>query len=367
MQRGPKAVRIRLTPPVRKKLTVLARSQTAPHRMVTRARIVLLAAQRMSNAAISRRVGCSVRCVSEWRNRFAAAPRLATLKDKDRCGRPARVPAPVRCELLKLACDRPEKERFQDIWTLQGLVDALVDLTGYRLSRSEVGRILRAEEIRPHRVRMWLHSPDPNFAPKVKRICALYTKPPPGATVVSVDEKPMQALDRKHATRHPGRGRSNVRFEYEYIRHGTRALIGAFNIATGEVLGRVYRRRSAKNLVSLMEQVAKWCPTGEVYVIWDNLNIHYDGKDKRWTRFNERHGGRFHFVYTPLHASWVNQIEIWFSILQRRVLQHGCFASGDDLADRVLDFIDHYNCCEAHPFRWTFRGHCRHNRRRQAA
>ena len=367
MQRGPKAVRIRLAPPVRQKLTDLARSQTAPHRLVTRARIILLAALGMSNAEISRRTGRSHKCVGEWRQRFAVTPSMATLDDRHRSGRPARVPATVRCELIKLACDRPEKDRFQDVWTLQGLVNALMDLTGYHLSRSEVGRILRAEEIRPHRVRMWLHSPDPEFAAKVRRVCGLYLEPPPGATVISVDEKPMQALERKHGTRHRCPGQDHVRFEYEYIRHGTRALIGAFNIATGQVLGRVYRRRSAKNLVSLMEQVAKWCPRGDVYIVWDNLNIHYDGKDKRWTRFNERHGGRFHFVYTPLHASWVNQIEIWFSILQRRVLDHGSFMSGEDLEQRVLGFIEHYNGCEAHPFRWTFRGHCRHNRRRQVA
>ena len=103
-----------------------------------------------------------------------------------------------------------------------------------------------------------------------------------------------------------------------------------------------------------MEPLAGSLP-GPVIVVWDNLNIHYDGKDKRWTRFNERHGGRFTFVHTPIHASWLNQVEIWFSTLERRLLKHGSFASVDQLNQRVEDFIVHSNDHEAHPYRWTFR------------
>jgi transposase len=93
-----------------------------------------------------------------------------------------------------------------------------------------------------------------------------------------------------------------------------------------------------------------------VIIIWDNLNTHYDGPTKRWTRFNERHGGRFEFVYTPKHASWLNQIELWFSILQRRVLRHASFGSKAELRERIVQFIDHYSAHEHKPFRWTFRG-----------
>jgi DDE superfamily endonuclease len=102
-----------------------------------------------------------------------------------------------------------------------------------------------------------------------------------------------------------------------------------------------------------MEALAKRYPTGRVYVVWDNLNIHHG---ERWKKFNRRHRGRFRFVHTPLHASWVNQVEIWFSILQRRVLKHGSFVSAAELTARVLGFVRHWNRHEAHPFRWTFRG-----------
>ena len=92
-----------------------------------------------------------------------------------------------------------------------------------------------------------------------------------------------------------------------------------------------------------------------IILIWDNLNVHYDGRDDRWTRFNARHGGRFHFVYTPKHASWMNQVEIWFSILHRRIIRYGDFGSTDHQKDEVEGFIRHWNKSEAHPFRWTWR------------
>ncbi len=105
-----------------------------------------------------------------------------------------------------------------------------------------------------------------------------------------------------------------------------------------------------------MEQLAERYKGRDVYVVWDNLNIHCDGRAMRWTEFNRRHGGRFHLVYTPLHASWVNQVEIWFSILQRRVLRHGSFESVVAVRKAVERFIAYWNRVEARPFRWTFTG-----------
>jgi transposase len=180
--------------------------------------------------------------------------------------------------------------------------------------------------------------------------------PPEGATVLCIDEKPgMQALEQRFPMRPSNPGRLG-RKEFEYKRQGTRTLIASYNTRTGEVLGHVGPTRKADDLVAFMEHVAQRHPTGPVYVIWDNLNIHYG---PRWTEFNSRHGGRFHFVYTPKHASWVNQIEIWFSILARRVLRHASFRSVDELTARVRDFIERWNQRDAHPFRWTFRGQWR--------
>ncbi len=312
----------------------------------------------------------SSRMVRKWKKRFAKDPSVGCLRDGKRTGRPARIPVAVRCQLVQLACHRPDSSEapapFRDIWTYASLADALEESTGYRMSVSEVGRVLRFENLRPHRVRQWLKSSDTNFLPKAKRICRLYRNPPKGAVVVCVDEKPMQVLERKHPTyRNPQDG--SVRYEFEYRRHGTQCLLAAFNVKTGRVLGRVVPHRSADELVSFMNELARRYAGKTVYVVWDNLNIHYDGKANRWKAFNRKHGHRFRFVYTPKHASWMNQIEIWFSILHRRVLKYGDFSSHSIQASRVIRFTRHWNRSERHPFRWTWRTNKLQNEPRRAA
>lgn len=320
---------------------------------------MLFAAEDHSNGEIARRVGCEVKTVRKWRARFAARPQIASLDDDKRSGRPPTVPILARLELIKLACSRPpqSKSPFRQVWTADALRMELERTSRFKLSTSEVRRTLRDEEIRPHRMRVWLHSPDPEFRPKVRRICALYRATPAHDEIVlCIDEKTgMQALERKHPSHLPRRGQPG-RYEFEYIRRGTRTLIAAFNPHTGEVFGRCSRRRKAADLLRFMEAVAKRYPRKRITIIWDNLNIH---NGPQWEAFNRRHGGRFRFVYTPLHASWVNQVEIWFSILARRVLRYGSYASPTELSNAVRAFIAHWNRCEAHPFRWTFRGRFR--------
>ena len=180
---------------------------------------------------------------------------------------------------------------FRDIWTYASLADALEMKTGVRLSTSEVGRILRFKEIRPHHVQQWLHSADPDFLAKAKEVCDIYLNPPKDAVVVCVDEKPMQVLA-KLARKYPAHvdpRSGSVRYEYEYKRHGTQVLLAAFNITTGDVLGHVLPRRTGPDLVGFMEALAQKYPTQQVYVVWDNLNIHCEGKDDRWTKFNACH------------------------------------------------------------------------------
>lgn len=370
MARGPAPNRLQIPRRERRTLKLLVRRHRAPHALVQRARIVLLAHQGVGTAEIARQVGCSARTVRKWKARFIEAPCVETLEDQKRSGRPARIPVEIRCKLVQLACERPDGEDspapFRDIWTYRSLADALAEETGYRISASEVGRILRFENLRPHRVKQWLKSSDPDFIPKAKRICHLYRRMPANSVVVCVDEKPMQVLERKHPT-HVDTRDGSVRYEYEYKRHGTQALLAAFDVKTGRVLGRVVPSRNAAALVSFMTELARHYPEQTVYVVWDNLNIHYDGKDDRWQRFNTDHGNRFRFVYTPKHASWMNQVEIWFSILHRRVLQHGDFPSARDQAARVLGFIRHWNRSERHPFRWTWRTDKLQNRQRGAA
>lgn len=287
------------------------------------------------------------------------------LDDAPRSGRPPRIPIMAHHELVKLACRRLDehKKPFRQVWTLRTLGAALRRETGIEMSKSEVARVLEGAALRPHRVRMWLHSPDPDFRSKVRRICEIYTSPPADAAIVCVDEKPgMQALEHRHPMRTAEPQRYG-RKEFEYRRRGTVTLIASFDARSGQVFGQC-RRRTAQGLVAFMDELAKRYPSGPVYVVWDNLNTHHGD---RWQKFNERHGGRFRFVHTPLHASWVNQIEIWFSILARRVLKHASFTSTSDLRRRVLGFITHWNRAEAHPFRWCFRGRWKRDERRRVA
>jgi transposase len=363
---GPAAIKVAIPDEARPELETMAASERGAHRQVVRARIVLLAERGLSNPEIAAKVGCTERSVYRWRTRFARSPSPKSLSDQRRSGRPPRISVDARCALIKLACQRPDKEKapLRDIWTQEALRAAFEKDTGVRISLTEVRRLLRTADLRPHRIRYWLHSQDPDFRPKVERICGLYLSPPPGAWVVSIDEKTcIQALERKYLGRSARPGRVG-RKEFEYIRHGTRALIAAFDVRTGRVFGQLRKRRTAADLDAFMEALARRYPKGEVYVVWDNLNIHVGAA---WERFNARHGGRFHFVYTPKHASWINQIEIWFGILQRRILKHGHFRTSEEMVERIEAFIQQWNRVEGHPFRWTFRGRFHDHDSRRAA
>ena len=352
---GPSPLPLFIPDTVRPELEDMARSTTSPYAVVQRARIVLAGAEGKGTEAIARQVGCEAWTVRKWKRKFRKQPTIEALRDLPRSGRPARISVATRCEVIALACERPDEKLtpFRDTWTRQALAAATLALTGVLISVSEIGRILHFNNLRPHLVRYWLTTKDPDFAEKAERICDLYLHPPAGASVYCVDEKPIQVLGRKHPTLVAKDG--VVLKEYEYIRRGTCCLIAAFETTTGKVIGDVVDHRTAEKTVAFLEKLAAHQPTGDIYVIWDNLNTHYDGPDKRWTKFNERHENRFHFVYTPIHASWLNQVEIWFSILEKRVLKHADFADVAAASRRVTGYIDHWTADLAHPFRWTWR------------
>ena len=165
----------------------------------------------------------------------------------------------------------------------------------------------------------------------------------------------MQAISRRFDDRRTCD--ASTREDYEYRRNGTCCLLGAVNVKTGRVHGRGVLRRTAEALVSFLSHLARVYPGKRVIVIWDNLNTHYDGKNSRWENFNKKHNRRFEFVYTPIHASWVNQVEMFFGILHRRVLRYGVFNTICALDEAVIGFINHWQEHERHPFRWNFKGY----------
>lgn len=352
--------RLDLAAEQRQKLQVWANGQRVEHRLHLRASIILKLADGATAAGVAEDLEISVKTVKKWRGRFRAwGPE--GLRDRPRSGRPSKFNVCQRCEVIALACDQPKNYGHAEAteWTHDLLTEvAAREVEGPVMSRSSVYRTLINNDLHPHRVRGWLHSKDPQFKEKVNEVVGLYLEPPAGAVVLCVDEDSgLQALERKYETRLPQPGRAG-RYEYEYKRHGTVSLLAAFDIATGKVMGSCGQTRTGDDLVTFMGRVAEQYKEAEkIHIIWDNLNIHYDGKDQRWTKFNEAHGGKFEFHYTPVHASWVNQVEIFFSILQRKVLRHGSFHSAQELVDRIMAFLKGWNGGEGHPFRWTFRGY----------
>jgi len=148
-----------------------------------------------------------------------------------------------------------------------------------------------------------------------------------------------------------------ARFEFEYKRNGTRCLFACFNVGTGKVLGRCTTQRKRVDFFSFLDWVASVYRQSRVHIILDNMNTHRDTRKGAFvTEWNRRHKNRFVFHYTPTHGSWLNQVELWFGIVSRRILRYGNFRSPDELIEAVNAFVSEWNEKEAHPFRWTYEG-----------
>ncbi len=217
MARGRPASRVILTPEERQQLEGLVRRGTAAQRDVLRARVVLLAADGVGTVDIANRLGVTPPTVSKWRQR-ASRSGVKSLADAKRTGRPRTISEEARLGLIAVACEPLTSEGGRTTPTLDEIRDRAVTRDVVEtISRSHLHRILQEGDVRPHRVRMWLHSPDPDFRAKVNEICELYHNPPPGSVVLSIDEKTgIQAIERKHMDGEPRLGRDRRR-EFEYI------------------------------------------------------------------------------------------------------------------------------------------------------
>jgi transposase len=337
------AVSITLTDEERGTLEEVVRSPTSEQRRVTRARVVLAAAAGKPNRRIAREVGLSERKVGVWRNRFAER-RLDGLCDLPRPGKPRVYDHDKRVEVFKTACSPPPAGETH--WTVRSLAQTV------GVGKSQTHAFLAQADLKPHQVRSWLTSLDPDFDTKQADVCGLYLSPPENAIVVSLDEKTsIQARQpiRKELPVEPGKP---ARREFEYKRHGVQALLAALLVHTGEVLGSVYDRNTRIEFVDFLNQLEAQIPPGKtVHAILDNLQVHKTPEVKQWLEDHPR--WTFHF--TPTHASWLNQIELFFSILTRRLLRRGIFTSKADLRTQLLGFIERYNPT-ARPFAWTYQG-----------
>jgi transposase len=228
-------------------------------------------------------------------------------------------------------------------WNGRLIAQSLVDV-----SPDQVWRILRQQGIELERRHSWCISTDPEFARKAADIVGLYLNPPQNALIFAIDEKPaIQALERAQGWIRLPNGKALTGFSHEYKRHGTSTLFAALNIASGQIQAGHYRRRRRREFLEFMNRVLAGHLDKEIHVVLDNLSSHKP-KEDRWLRAHPN----VHFHFTPTHASWLNQIEIWFSILSRQALQGANFTSVAQLRQAIDEFIKNYNS-DAAPFEWT--------------
>ena len=333
---------VRLSPDDRHVLEARLRAPTTEQRHAFRARIVLMAAEGRSTRAIARDLGTMPRTVSQWRIRFAETG-LAGLDDQPRPGGRASAKYDETTDRRILAVlDRSPPEGYAR-WTGGLVAEALGDV-----SDQYVWRFLRAHKIDLDGRKSWCESHDPDFVAKTADIIGLYLDPPDGALVLAVDEKPhIQALERAQGRLTLKGGRTLTGHSHDYTRHGTTTLFAALDIATGEVRAGHYKRRRRIEFLDFMNGIVTEHPDREIHVVLDNLSTH---KPKRDAWLPRHPNVRFHF--TPTHASWMNQIEIWFSILSRAALQGKSFTSPQQVRHQIDAFVQGYNQ-RAKPFSWT--------------
>jgi transposase len=334
-----KATEIRLDPETRSKLEGWVRASTTEQRYVRRARIVLLAADGMASRGIAREVGVMTGVVSIWRKRFAATG-IDGLKDKPRPGA-KRVYGDTTDKRILAMLDRPvPKGRAR--WNGKLLAKALGDV-----DVNYVRRFLRKHKIDLAGRKSWCESKDPEFAAKAADVVGLYMSPPANAIVLCIDEKPsIQALERAQGYLKLPNGRALTGHSHDYKRNGTTTLFAAYEVATGKVVAKHEKRRRRKEFLAFMDDVVAAYPETRLEVILDNLNTHK--KNEKWLA---RHP-LVTFHYTPTRASWLNQVECWFSILQGQSLTGASFKSVDDLKAHIDAYIAEYNNT-AEPFVWT--------------
>ena len=335
-------------------------SRCAAHRDVVRARIVLLAAGGGRNVDIARKLGVCVDVVSKWRKRFVLQG-IDGLSDRPRCGRPRVFPVAVVAGIKAMACEPPgDRDVPLSRWSsselaAQAVSEGLVET----ISSSTVRRWLQAAAIKPWRYRSWIFPRDPAFSEKAARVLDLYDRMWEGRPlsgdeyVISADEKSqLQALCRRHPGLSPAPRRAR-RVEFEYKRGGTLAYMGAYDVHAARLFGRVADKTGIAPFMDLVGEVMTTEPYASakrVFFVVDNGSSHNGNRSvermhKAWPKAR--------LVHLPIHASWLNQIEIVFSIIQRKVIKPADFADLAALAARLVAFEDRFNET-SRPFDWHF-------------
>lgn len=325
----------------RSHLESLIRAGNTPRKIADRARIVLWSSEGLTPEVVAERTGLTINAVYRWRKRYEDHGRDA-LADSPRSGRPRKMTSELAAEILRKTVHEIPHESTH--WSLR----LMARYTGTTVH--QVREVWKAADLKPHRLRSFKISNDPDFAEKVQDVVGLYLDPPDHAMVLSVDEKTqIQALDRTQPLL-PLRPGQVERRTHDYKRHGTRSLYAAFDIATGRVLGRVTKKHRAKEFLAFLRQLDRSVePHLDLHLILDNSSTHGTPAVQAWLESHPR----FHLHFTPTSASWLNAVETWFAQLTNRSLARGVFTSVEELRDEIHRFIHVHNQRLAKPFKWT--------------
>jgi transposase len=334
---------IELTPDQQSILEAQARSRSLPARVVERSRVVLLAASGKQDKEIARSLQMTPKKVSRWRKRFLRLGLAGLEKDAPRPGRTPKINA----RLIKRVVDMTTRQKPAQAtqWSTRTMAEAA------GISEASVRRIWRAHGLKPHLIKTFKVSNDPEFADKLQDIVGLYLNPPEHAMVLCLDEKSqIQALDRTQPglPLKPGRGQTMT---HDYKRNGTATLFAALNAANGEVFGLCQERHRHQEWLKFLRLIDQTIPPHrELHLICDNYATHKHPKVQRWL---ERHP-RFHMHFTPTSASWLNMVERFFRDLTHNQLRRGVFRDLEELVMTIESYIDRHNE-NPKPFIWTAR------------
>jgi len=340
MKTGRPKQAIVLTREEEEQLKAIAASRSLPYGLVTRAKIITMAAEGESNKAVAHKVGYSPQSINLWRRRFLEKG-ISGLHDELRPGRPRSISDEQIAELIHKTIRTKPPGRTH--WTTRSMADAI------RISRPTIQRIWNAFGLQPHRQRHFTISTDPFFVEKVRDIVGLYLNPPDKALVLCVDEKSqIQALDRIQPVLPMGLGYVEG-VTHNYVRHGTTTLFVALDIVSGQVLTQCRRRHRHQEYLSFLKHIDANVPEGlDVHLVVDNYGTHKHPRVKQWLASHPR----YHVHFTPTYSSWLNQVEIWFNRITQQAIRRGTFRSVKDLVDKIDQFVQHYNA-RTLPFVWT--------------
>ena len=337
----PKTAALHVSPAQRRELEGRMRSRSLRSDDSKRARLLLLLADGESYDTIQESLGCGRAFVALWKRRFLEEG-LAGLYSRHK-GRAARVLIP-RTEARILEWTRRKPTDGSTQWSTRKLGKQL------GVSHMLVARVWARAGLKPHRMERYMLSDDPCFEEKAADIIGLYLKPPQHAAVFCVDEKTaIQALDRLDPVLPLSPGRAE-RHGFEYFRHGTLSLYAALNTQSGEVLGKPAERHTSEEFVAFLSDIVASQARGkEIHIIADNLSAH---KTRRVHDFLAGHK-KVSLHFTPTYASWLDQVENWFSKIERDVIARGIFTSVKDLARKLMRYIRLYNR-EPKPIKWSY-------------